>query len=188
MRRQRGTHRLAPPGQQMQHLRRQAGGVEQAHRLGGNQGRLLGGLCHDGIARRQRRGNLAGEDGERKIPGRDAGEDAAAMQLQRIGFADGSFQDRGARELTLRQQGIVAAEIRRLPHFAHRVGPGLARFAHRQRDQAVAMLFQRVGHGAQDAGAVGAAARVPSRLRLGGGGEGGVDLGLAGFGAVADFG
>ncbi len=100
----------------------------------------------------------------------------------------GPLQDRGARELPLGQKGIVAAEVGRLAHFAHRVGQGLAGFAHRQRDQAVAMLLQRVGHGAQDAGAVGAAARVPGRLRLGGGGEGGVDLGLAGFGAVADFG
>ena len=43
--------------------------VEQPHRLGGDQRCLLGGFGDDAVAGDQRRRDLAGEDGERKIPG-----------------------------------------------------------------------------------------------------------------------
>ena len=57
--------------------------LNNLHRGGGDAGRLLRRLGDHSVAGRQRRGDLAGEDGEGKIPWADAGEDAAAMQLQR---------------------------------------------------------------------------------------------------------
>ena len=78
-----------------------AGGVEQAHRLGRDQRRLLGRLGQDRVARRQRRGDLAGEDREREVPRADADEHAAAVQLQRIGFAGRAGQRARAGEIAL---------------------------------------------------------------------------------------
>ena len=76
----------------MQDVGRQAGLVKQPDRLGRDQRRLLRRLGDHGVAGRQRRGDLAGEDGEGEIPWADAGEDAPPMQLQRIGLAGGPFQ------------------------------------------------------------------------------------------------
>ena len=93
---QRRADGLASPRQEVQDSRGSPAGVEQPHRLGGDQRRLLGRLGQHRVAGRQRRGDLAGEDGERKVPRADAGEDAAAVQLQRVGLADRAFQSLGA--------------------------------------------------------------------------------------------
>ena len=67
-------------GEQVQKPRRHAGFVEQAHRFGGDQRRLLGGFGRDPVAGGQCRADLARENGQRKVPRADAGEHAAALQ------------------------------------------------------------------------------------------------------------
>ena len=138
------------PGQQVQQFGWQPGGVEQAHRLGGDQRRLLGRLGEHGVAGGQRRGDLAGEDGQREVPRADAGEDAAAVQLQRVGLADRPFSV-SARRTGARPAARSSGRSRppRAPRRRRR--PGLAGLAHGERDQPVAMRLQRVGHGAQHA-------------------------------------
>ena len=104
---QRRADRLAAPGQQLQRGRRHAGAMEEAHGGGGDQRRLLGGLGEHRIAGRQRGADLADENGQRKIPRRDARD-----RPQRAGAA----------EFAPRLRGVVAAEVGGLAHFADRVG------------------------------------------------------------------
>ena len=66
------AHRLAAAGQQLQRAARHAGRLQHAHRLGGDQRRLLGRLGQHRVAGGQRRGHLAGEDGQREVPRADA--------------------------------------------------------------------------------------------------------------------
>ncbi len=77
---ERRPDRLAGARQQMQDVAGDAGLVQQPHRGGGGQRRLFCGLGDDGIAGGERGRDLAGEDRQRKIPRRDAGEDAAPVQ------------------------------------------------------------------------------------------------------------
>ena len=67
--------------------------------------------------------------------------------------------------MPLGQKRIIAAEIRRLAHFADGVGPGLAGFVHGNCHQHIAAMLQRVRHGAQDLGAARTAQRIPGGLR-----------------------
>ncbi len=83
----------------MQHVAGDAGLVQQPHGGGGDQRRLLGGLGDDGVAGGERGGDLAGEDRQREVPRRDAGEDAAAVQRQRVALAGRPRQRGGAREI-----------------------------------------------------------------------------------------
>jgi hypothetical protein len=69
--------------------------VEQAHGLGGDQRRLLGGLGEHRVAGGQRGGDLAGEDGQREVPGADADEHAAAVQAEGVGLARRALQRSG---------------------------------------------------------------------------------------------
>ncbi len=78
---------VAGPRQEMQHVAGDPGLVQQPHRGGGDQRRLLGGLGDDGVAGGERRGDLAGEDRQREIPRRDAGEDAAPVQRELVALA-----------------------------------------------------------------------------------------------------
>ena len=84
---ERRADRLAGPRQQMQNLAGDPRLEQQPHRGGGDQRRLLGGLGDDRVAGGERRGDLAGEDRQRKIPRRDAGEDAAPVQLDLVALA-----------------------------------------------------------------------------------------------------
>ena len=72
--------RLAGPGQQMEHVARDAGLVQQPHRGGGGQGGLLGGLGDNCVAGGERGRDLAGKDRQWEIPRRDAGKDATSME------------------------------------------------------------------------------------------------------------
>jgi hypothetical protein len=75
-----GQHRAhrAIAGQKLQRGRRARRPVQERHRKGGDQRRLLGRFGQHGIARGQRRRDLAGEDRQREVPRADAGEDARA--------------------------------------------------------------------------------------------------------------
>ena len=73
---QRRAHGFAPTGQQLQHIgvniMVHACLMQQAHGFDGDQRGLLGRFGQHHIACGQRGGYLAGEDGQRKIPGADA--------------------------------------------------------------------------------------------------------------------
>ena len=60
---QRSAHRLAAAGQQLQRGARHAGGMQSLHGGHRHQWRLLSGFGQHHVAGRQRRGDLAGEDG-----------------------------------------------------------------------------------------------------------------------------
>jgi hypothetical protein len=183
---QRRADRLAASRDQGQESRVQAGGMVEAHGLRGDQRRLLGGLGQHRVAGREGGGDLAGEDGQGEVPRADADEDAAAAKLQLVGLAGGTLQDFRMAELLLREVGVVAAEVRGFPHLGHSVWQGLARLTRQDGDQAVAVLLQRIGHGAQHRRALGAARCVPRRLGVARGAEGQVDVLRRGFGGLAD--
>ena len=111
-----GTH-SAVAGQKLQGGGGHPGLQQEVNGKAGYQRGLLGGFGYNGIAGGQGGGDLAGEDGERKVPWADAGENAP----RRGGQAE-------------RRIGIVAQEIDRLAQFGDRVGQGLASFAGQKRE------------------------------------------------------
>ena len=128
--------RFARAGHELERLARNASLVQDAHGFGGDQRRLLGGLGDHRISRRERGGDLAGEDRKRKVPGTDADDEA------KRGGREG--QERARRLVR-----IVAQEVGRLAHFRDRVRVGLAGFAHDEADQHVVARFEKVGGAAQ---------------------------------------
>ena len=119
--------RRAVAGQQVEQVGGQAGVVEQPHRLGGDQRRLFGGLGEHGVAGRQRRGDLAGEDGQREVPRADAGEDAAAVQGELVGLADRARAASRRAELRARPAWRSSGRSRRPRAPRRRRRPGSCR-------------------------------------------------------------
>ena len=132
---------FAGAGHELQRIARDARFMQHAHGFGGDERRLLGGLGDDGIAGRERGGDLAREDGERKVPGTDADDEAE--------------RGRGAgKQRARRLVRVVAQEVGRLAHFRDRVGVRLAGFAHDEANERVVSRFEEVGGAAQDDGAL----------------------------------
>src|SRR3546814_13029451 len=94
--------------------------MQQPNGGGGDQRRLLRRLGDDGVAGGQCGGELAREDGEREVPGTDAGEDAAAVQAQAVPLAGRPRQFAAVAELLLAALGVVAQEIDGLAHPGER--------------------------------------------------------------------
>ena len=115
--------------------------MQRAHGFGGDERRLFGRLGDDGIAGRERRGHLAREDRERKVPGTDADDEAER------GRGAGK---QGARRLVR----VIAQEVGRLAHFRDRVGVRLAGFAHDEPNEQIVPRFKDVGGAAQEARAL----------------------------------
>ena len=147
---QRRADRRAVARQQLQHVVRHAGLVQQRDGAGGDQRRLLGRLGEHGVAGDERGGDLAGEDRQREIPRRDAGDDAPRLGpgLGMLGLG-----------------GVVAQEVDRLAHFRHAVGQRLAGLARREREELDGVGLVEIGGPAQDGGALGDRPRRPGRLR-----------------------
>ena len=160
---ERGPHRGTIARQQLQHVARHAGLVQQARGVMRDDGRLFGGFGQHAIACRKRACNLPGENGQRKVPRADAGEDAARGVLKAFGLAC-----------------IIAQEIHRFAQFAQRVGLGFAGFARKDGKDRAEMVFIQIGGLGQDTGAAGGI-RAP-RVR---GGEGGLHILGAGLGDCA---
>ena len=116
--------------------------MQQPHGLEGGERRLLGGFGEHGVARRERRGDLADEDRQGEVPGADAHHRAQGAQVR---LFVGKAADLG---------GVVAAEVDRLADFAHGVGPGLAGFTHDERQERVGVGFERIGRRLEPAGAL----------------------------------
>ena len=104
---------------ELQRAARHPGLVQQPHGRGGDQRRLLGRLGEHGIARRERGGDLPGEDRQREIPRADG--DHRAQRAMRVVV-----------EVARDFRRIVAQEVDRFAHFADRGRKGLARLAHDQ--------------------------------------------------------
>ncbi len=132
--------------------------------LGGEEGadrRLLGWLGDDRVAGGQRGGDLAGENGKREVPGRDAGEDAAAVERQRVALAGRSRQRQRADEQAPRLRRVISQEVDRLAYVALRVVQRLAGLAHDDGHQARLVALVQVGRGGEDLRPLGAAQLVP---------------------------
>src|SRR4051794_2164861 len=117
--------------------------MQDAYSFGGDQWRLLRGLCHHGVAGDQCRRHLTEEDRQWKIPRTDADEHAATTAAQLIAFA-GRTRHRLKHQRMARLRRIVAAEIDRLAMLGHRVVERLAALALHQRDETATLLFQEI--------------------------------------------
>ena len=102
------------------------------------------GLATTAISRDQRRCDLADENREREIPGRNADKDAASMPTQDIGFARRARQRHVGAE-NPRLAGVVAAKIGRLAHLGERIVESLAALALQQGDQRAASRLDEIG-------------------------------------------
>src|SRR5207245_4174748 len=96
---------------------------------------LLRGLGDHRVARGKGGGDLAGEDGERKVPRADAGEDAAAVQLQLVALTGGTREQLGLTKMFSGLKGVIPAKVGSFAHLGHRVGVGTAALAHDARDE-----------------------------------------------------
>ena len=135
----------AVAGDEMQRARRDAGLVQQGDGLGRDQRRLLGGLGDDAVAGHQRRGDLAQENRQRKVPGRDRDEDAAAAQASVLLSPVGPGIATLAAEQLSALRGVVAAEIGGFAHLGERVVERLAALALQQRDEVRAAALEQIG-------------------------------------------
>ena len=161
---QRGAHGFATAWQQLQHFGRDACLVQQVYGLLGNQRCLLGRLGKDGIAGGQSSGDLAGEDGQREVPGADADQGAYAWGKQ------------ACTGLQAQLCSVVAQKVDGLAHLGDRVGSRLAGLAHQLGHQWQHMGLIVVGRCLQQAGAQLGRAGTPCGLGLHCGLQGQPDL------------
>ena len=158
------THSGAVAGQELQNFGWHAGVMQDLHREIGGQGRLFGRLGDHGVAGGERGGDLAEENGQREIPGADAHEHAATVQLQFIGFAGRARQGFRRTEMPARLHRIVTGEIDRFADLRDRGGHRLSGFLDAQRDDFRHTLFHQVGCVLENFGACGGRGVVPARI------------------------
>ena len=139
----------------------------------GRDRRLLGGLGEHRIAGRQRRRHLAREDGEREVPGRDAGERRRGpLSSSVLRLAGRARSDDGPGEQPARLRRVVAQEVDGLAHVALRVLQRLAGLAHHDGHEARAVALVEIGGAVENLRALWAAEPVPGvpgRVRAGDG-------------------
>ena len=131
-----------------------AGPVEELEGAEGDERRLLGRLRHHGIAGGERRGRLAEEDGERKVPRRDGYEDAARPVAEEVALAGRPRHRHRLGEKAAGLGGIVAAEVDRFPDLGNAVVERPAALAGDERDEAVARCFEELGEAVEGRGAL----------------------------------
>ena len=124
---------------------------------------------------------LAAEDGEREVPRRDAGEDAAPAKRDAVGFARRSRQLGGSREIGARPHRVVAAEIHRLAHLRDPVGQRLAGLQDGDGQGLGHVRLQEVGRTLQTGCPIAGGFRRPFGRGIRRGRERGLDLGLVGL-------
>jgi len=166
-------HGFTAAGQQLQHGVGHAGLAQQTHGLRGQQGGLLGRLGQHRVAGGQGGGHLAGEDGQRKVPGADA-DHRAQRAMRQIG------------QITARLGGVIAQKVDRLAHLGHGVGAGLARLTHQQAHQHTQLLLHQVGSLLQGLGSLCRGRGGPGGCGLGGRLHRPFDAGQGGFLHPAD--
>ena len=149
------------PGKEMQHIGGDTGGVKVRYSARRDQRRLLGGLRHHGVAGGERARDLAGEDRQWKVPGRDAGEHATPVEGQLVPLSGRALQLQGYGEAAPRFRRRATEMIHGLTQIALRVGKRLSRFAHQQRHQRSAVRLEQVGGAFEEDGTRLAAERIP---------------------------
>src|SRR5690606_18655646 len=113
------ANRLTPSRQEMQGARRNTRLMKEMDRVCGHDRWLFRRLCHDGVARRQRRRDLAREDREGEIPGTDCNENATPAPTEQRPVTAGSGTRSG--ELAPSLDGIISAEVDGLAYLCYRV-------------------------------------------------------------------
>ena len=126
--------------------------MQEAHRFDRDQRRLLRGLCDHAISRRERGGELAGENRDREIPRADAG-DEPERAVRRIVEVARDFR------------AVIAQEVDGLAHVAERVRQRLAGFAADQPGKPRRIGFKQRGRAGEDLRAIGRGPRRPFRRR-----------------------
>ena len=169
----------------MQSLDRYARLMHEAHGGGADQRRLLRGLRDHGVAGCKRRRNLPREDRQREVPGADAGEDAAAVQLERIALASGARQQHRS-EIGARAHRVVAAEVDRLAHLRDGVRNRPTALADDQRHKLGKPRLEEIADAGEDRRARARGHRVPIGRGVGGAGEGSIDMLNSGVGDNPD--
>ena len=151
--------------QQLQGVYRHTRSVQQIDRRLRHARGLLGGLGQHGVASRQRGGQLARKNGQRKVPRADADPHATRGEAQGVGLSGHAVHEVGLRVLHLRHQhglhdalglvGVVAQKVDRLAHFSYRVAPGLVGLLDQQGAEHRRVRQHGVGGFAQDGSALG---------------------------------
>ena len=141
-----------------------AGFMHQLDGRRGDQRRLFGRLGDHRVAGGQRRGDLAGEDGDGEVPRADA-DDRSERAMGLVGEAassDGS--------------AVVAQEVDRLADVAERVGQRLARLAANQAGELARLVLQSRRRAGENRGSVLRGSRRPGRAAAACRSEGALDV------------
>ena len=136
-------------GDEVQHIRRHAGLVQQldgavADQRGGR--RRLG---QHGIAGGQRSRDLPRINRQREVPGANRDKDALAAHAVGVSLARRARQHDGLAKVLLRLRPVVAHEIDRFAQFGYGVGDRAPALADDQPEQFVSMFLVQVGGTAQ---------------------------------------
>ncbi len=159
-----GADFFAVAGQELERRAGYACTRKKTHGVRPNERALLGRFCDSGVARRQRRGDLPGEDREREVPRADAHENAASRQPELVVLARGSGQRLGVVHDPLALRGVVPQEIDGFANLGQAVADGTAGFPHAPRNELRRVRFEQVGCAAQDICALYRRYRVPCGL------------------------
>ena len=165
MRGQRSAHNPAGTGRELDHVLRNACLMHQLDRQRGNQRRLAGRFCDDGIACSQRRRHQAGEDGKWEIPRRNARDHPPAVQSELVLLPGGSRKRQRLGELTSRFGRVETQEIDRLAHFEHAVDQGFPGLPSAEREEFFRVRLIEVGRPLEHFRPSFAAKRIPADLR-----------------------
>ena len=180
--RERRAHR-AVAERELQRRFRHARFMQKRYRRDGDQRRFLGGLGDDAIARRQRRRDLTGEDGDREVPRADADDEPERDMRRGVEAA----RDLGA---------VIAQEIDGFAHVAQRIGERLARLAHDEAGELARPRLIEIGGARENGAAVRGGHVAPFEMAMRDAGADRLGLraaevdhgadGVAGIGGVAD--
>ena len=141
---------------------------QRAHGLGRNQRRLFGRFGQHRVAGGQCCSHLAHEDGQRKVPGADAGHGAQ----RDVG---------GVAKIVLHLGAVVAQEVHRFAYFGNGVGARFAGLAHQQSQQRRRLLLQQICRACQGGCALRGRRGGPLRCGLVGPGQGVINIAFGGF-------
>ena len=178
------AHLLADPRQVMQHIRRDAGLMQDLDEPPGRHRCLFGRFEHHGTSGRQSGDGHAAGDGQREIPRRDDGGHTPRLVEHQI-LLTRDIPVPGSQPC-LRLQGVVAAKIDRLGDIGIGLPPGLAGLqANPCRQFGPTVTHDPCGP-AEDVGAFLDRTGGPCRQSLGSLGDGAQGLGLRRACRVAD--
>ena len=141
---QRGTDGFALPGQEVQHVARDASLPEDLSHDRRDTRRLLGRFHDRGIAGNQRGGGHTGADRQREVPWADDDRDAAGLVEQVVALAE-EVAMRLLGEQTRREPGVVVTKVNRLTNVGVSFFPRFAGFLEDDAGQLIATLPHLLG-------------------------------------------